>query len=43
MKHIATQINFEVPDNYVFEDRYKLMEDAHMRDYDYQIIWTKEL
>ena len=43
MKHISLQINVEVPDNYEFEDGYKLLEDANRLDYDYQIIWTKEL
>lgn len=43
MKYISLQIKVEVPDNYEYEDGYKLMEDAHMWDYDYQIIWTKEL
>lgn len=43
MKHIAAQISFEVPDDYKFEDGYKLLEDVNLWDYDYQIIWTKEL
>ena len=43
MKHIAAQINFEVPDDYVFEDGYELMEYANRWDLDYQIIWAKEL
>lgn len=43
MKHISLQINVEVPDNYEFEDGYKLLEDANLWDYDYQIIRTKEL
>lgn len=43
MKHISLQINVEVPDDYEFEDGYKLLEDANQWDYDYQIIWTKEL
>ena len=37
------QINVEVPDDYEFEDGYKLMENANRWDYDYQIIWAKEL
>ena len=43
MKHISLQINVEVPDDYEFENGYKLLEDANRWDYDYQIIWTKEL
>ena len=43
MKRISLQINVEVPDNYEFEDGYKLLEDANRWDYDYQIILAKEL
>ena len=34
MKHISLQINVEVPDDYEFEDGYKLLEDANRWDYD---------
>ena len=43
MKRISMQVTYFVPDNYKFEDGYKLLEDANMFDYDCQIIWTKEL
>ena len=43
MKHISMQISFDVPDDYVFEDGYKLMDDANRYDWDCQVIWTKEI